>query len=142
MVANPSELGRNKGMQEELSKKLYNKKIKEIGRIIVPEHFDKSVPFDDYDGEVYLKFNDEILIIKPYPTIEGDKLILYNNQLFDKGNSKFYSFSNLFKRYLNKKLKLIKFISNEELLVKLSFYFEDSTKMCVFLKDSDEVSIE
>ena len=124
-------------------KSIKNKAIIDIGRYISENEYDKCVNFNDYDGEIFMSLdNEEEIIIKPFPTLDGDKLILYDNKSFNSDNLTKISFKASLSFLLNTKIVRIDYIYKYKLFYEFVIHFDNGKKARVFLNNTDEVNID
>ena len=126
--------------------KIFNgEKIIDIGRIISK----RSMPIEgysinDFDADVYIKFENKILLFNVYPTFEGDILNCYIQDCFEKVDSFMpCSFKEELNNFINKKIITTNVSINENLhQYKISFNFNTINNLDLLVIDSDEIVIK
>lgn len=122
-------------------KSLAGSYLVDIGRILHPDIYDVDVPFRDYDGPVYLKFNKGYVIFHPIPTISGDFIEIYDDETFSWSSMKDVSFIDYFPSIKGGKLKDIELSKQEEGITEIQLIF-DEFRLRVFLSGGDELDVE
>lgn len=117
---------------------IIGQKLEDIGRLMFENQFEEGLTINEFDGEVFLKFESHTLILKPFPTTEGDRIFIYEYDA--KNDKKKVSFSLGDENVIFQRLENICLVKNGELLNEVRFIFENLS-LDVSLNHSDELVI-
>jgi len=127
-------------MRKNILNKYYNQKVLDFGRLVFLDFKDHELEFNDFEGEIYLELEKGTIIFRPYPTLDGDLIYLYEASS-NKEDRKRISFRKEFSEVIEETLLNIEFYNIGELLSAVNLQFKDFI-LRIFLTDSDELNVK
>jgi len=127
-------------MRKIILNKYCNQKVIDFGRLVLHDFQDYEFEFNNFEGEIYLELEKGTIIFRPYPTLDGDLIYLYEASS-NKEDRKRISFRKEFSEVIEETLLNIEFYNIGGLLSAVNLQFKDFI-LRIFLTDSDELNVK
>ncbi len=86
---------------------LEGREVRDIGRLLSTDQYEKTYDFNDYSGACYLEIGEDCLVVEPRSAIDGDEISAVDEEEFEMGDLGKYSFKKFYKGVVGDEIRVV-----------------------------------